>query len=583
MTSTTCGGATPPWLRAVRHPESGSPDGFPPVAVHRFEAVLFDRDGTLVEDVPYNADPRLVRPVPGAREALDRLRAAGLKLGVITNQSAIGRGLATAEQVEAVNRRVEELLGTFDTWQVCPHDAYDGCACRKPAPGMVLDAAAALGVATPECVVVGDIGADLAAAAAAGASGVLVPTPMTRVGEVAAAAVVAADLAGAVDWILGAAADADAAAGAVPGADAAPGAGAASRAVPASHAVSAPGGVNPAGPVPRGRRVLAVRADSAGDVLLCGPAVRALAGRAGRLTLLCGPRGAQAAQLLPGVDAVLTWAAPWIDAGAPPVDPEQTAWLRSAVRERGIEEAVIFTSFHQSALPFALLLRLAGVARISAISDDWPGSLLDVRHHVPPGVPEPERALSLALAAGYPLADGDDGRLRVTIGARDRDRRRVVVHPGASVPARAAPADVYARIVKTLHGDGFDVTVTGGPGERDLTAQVAAAYATDLGGRTSLRELGELIAAAGAVVVGNTAPAHLAAATGTPVVSLFAPTVPFSQWGPYRVPHVRLGQAMAPCTGTRATRCPVPGHPCLAGIDEQEVLAAVRTLTGVRP
>ncbi len=585
MTPTTCGGAAAPWLRAVGGSRSGPRDGFPPAAVHRFEAVLFDRDGTLVEDVPYNADPRLVCPVPGAREALDRLRAAGLKLGVITNQSAIGRGLATAEQVEAVNRRVEELLGTFDTWQVCPHDAYDGCACRKPAPGMVLEAAAALGVATPECVVVGDIGADLAAAAAAGACGVLVPAPMTRVGEVAAAAVVAADLAGAVDWILGT----DAGAGAVPGADSVPDTGAAGHAgttlgaSPGSQPAFAPGGAIPAGPAPRGRRVLAVRADSAGDVLLCGPAIRALAGRAGRVTLLCGPRGAQAAELLPGVDAMLTWAAPWTDAGAPPVDPERTAWLRSAVRERGIEEAVVFTSFHQSALPFALLLRLAGVARISAISDDWPGSLLDVRHRVPPGVPEPERALSLALAAGYPLPDGDDGRLRVTIRSRDRDRRRVVVHPGASVPARAAPADLYARIVKTLHGDGFEVTVTGGPGERDLTAQVAAAYATDLGGRTSLRELGELIAAAGAVVVGNTGPAHLAAATGTPVVSLFAPTVPFSQWGPYRVPHVRLGAAMAPCAGTRATRCPVPGHPCLAGIDEQEVLAAVRTLTGVRP
>jgi HAD superfamily hydrolase (TIGR01662 family) len=562
VTLTNGGGAMIPWLRAVRDPGTRPLGDAPAVAARRIEAVLFDRDGTLVEDVPYNADPRLVRPVPGARDALDRLRAAGLKLGVITNQSSIGRGLASADQVEAVNRRVEELLGPFDTWQVCPHDAYDGCACRKPAPGMVLDAAAALGVATPECVVVGDIGADMAAAAAAGASGVLVPTPMTRIGEVAAAVVVAADLAGAVDWILGPSQ-----------------AGAGSGAVPASAA----GSVVHAALAPAGRRMLAVRADSAGDVLLCGPAVRALADRAARVTMLCGPRGKQAADLLPGVDDIVTWAAPWIDAGAPPVDPGQIARLRSAVEERGIEEAVIFTSFHQSALPLALLLRLAGVGRISAISEDWPGSLLDVRHHVPPGVPEAERALSLARAAGYRLPDGDDGRLRITVGARERDPRRVVVHPGASVPARAAPVDVYARVVKTLHGEGFDVTVTGGPGERDLTAQVAASYATDLGGRTSLRELGELIAAAGAVVVGNTGPAHLAAATGTPVVSLFAPTVPFAQWGPYRVAHVRLGAAMAPCADTRVTHCPVPGHPCLGRIDELEVLAAVRTLTGIRP
>src|SRR4051794_24515334 len=86
-----------------------------------FDAVLFDRDGTLVDDVPYNGDPVLVRPVPGAREALDRLRSAGLKLGVVTNQSAVARGICGPDDVAAVNARVEELLGPFDTWQVCPH------------------------------------------------------------------------------------------------------------------------------------------------------------------------------------------------------------------------------------------------------------------------------------------------------------------------------------------------------------------------------------------------------------------------------------------------------------------------------
>jgi ADP-heptose:LPS heptosyltransferase len=135
--------------------------------------------------------------------------------------------------------------------------------------------------------------------------------------------------------------------------------------------------------------------------------------------------------------------------------------------------------------------------------------------------------------------------------------------------------------VKALHGAGYEVIVTGGPAERDLTAQVADSYATDLGGRTTLRELGELLANSGAAVVANTGPAHLAAATGTPVVSLFAPTVPFAQWGPYRVPHVRLGAATAACAGTRAKVCPVAGHPCLSSIDENEVVAAVRSLIEV--
>ena len=168
-----------------------------------FDAVLFDRDGTLIADVPYNGDPGRVVPMPGARAALDRLRAAGLRLGVVTNQSGLARGRFTAADLNAVNRRVEELLGPFGTWQVCPHGADDGCACRKPRPGMVLAAARRLGVRPEDCVVIGDIGADAEAARAAGARSVLVPTPVTRAEEIAAAPVVAADLGRAVDIILG--------------------------------------------------------------------------------------------------------------------------------------------------------------------------------------------------------------------------------------------------------------------------------------------------------------------------------------------------------------------------------------------
>jgi histidinol-phosphate phosphatase family protein len=168
----------------------------------RFDAAFFDRDGTLVRDVPYNGAPAAVEPMPGARAALDRLRAAGLRLGVVTNQSGIGSGVLTAAQVAAVNQRVEALLGPFDTWQVCPHDAAAGCACRKPRPGLVLAAAAAVAAPPSRCVVVGDIGGDVAAGLAAGAAAVLVPTPETLPEEVRAAPVVVADLAGAVAWIL---------------------------------------------------------------------------------------------------------------------------------------------------------------------------------------------------------------------------------------------------------------------------------------------------------------------------------------------------------------------------------------------
>jgi D-glycero-D-manno-heptose 1,7-bisphosphate phosphatase len=166
-------------------------------------AVLFDRDGTLLVDVPYCGDPTLVRPMPTAAAALCLLRAARIPVGVVTNQSGIGRGLLTREQVDAVNRQVERLLGPFDVWQVCPHAPDDGCACRKPAPGMVRAAAARLGLPPDRLAVVGDIGADVGAARAAGAASVLVPTPVTLPEEVAAAPVVRPDLLAAVGYLLG--------------------------------------------------------------------------------------------------------------------------------------------------------------------------------------------------------------------------------------------------------------------------------------------------------------------------------------------------------------------------------------------
>ncbi|WP_328813138.1 HAD-IIIA family hydrolase [Rhodococcus sp. NBC_00297] len=147
-------------------------------------AVLFDRDDTIIVDVPYLADPDAVTPVDGAREALDLLRNNGIKVGVVSNQSGVARGLVAPEQLDAVNARVETLLGPFDTWQVCPHGEADGCGCRKPRPGMVDAAARELGLSPADCVLIGDIGADIGAAQAAGARAILVPTPRTRADEV---------------------------------------------------------------------------------------------------------------------------------------------------------------------------------------------------------------------------------------------------------------------------------------------------------------------------------------------------------------------------------------------------------------
>lgn len=333
--------------------------------------------------------------------------------------------------------------------------------------------------------------------------------------------------------------------------------------------------------------VLVARLDSAGDVLVCGPAVRAVAASAERVTMLVSRRGAEAARLLPGVTEVLDWDCPWITSPPPATRGPDIAGAVERIAAARPDAALILTSFHQSALPTALLLRLAGVGRIAAVSTDHPGSLLDVRVPEPPDAPEPERMLAVARAAGFALPAGDDGRLRVTAGAaRGRPpagRAYVVVHPGADAPSRCYPATAWREVVARLTAADATVVITGSAGERALAEDVAAGAAPpgrvlNLAGRTELADLARLLAGAAAAAVGNTGPAHLAAAVGTPVVSLFAPVVPVSRWAPYTADRVVLGDQDAPCAGSRARICPVPGHPCLASVPPAEVVAALDLL-----
>jgi ADP-heptose:LPS heptosyltransferase len=349
------------------------------------------------------------------------------------------------------------------------------------------------------------------------------------------------------------------------------------------------------------KRVLVARLDSIGDVLLAGPAIRAVAGlppwpshgpeRPEReVTLLCGPQGAPAGRRLPGVSQVLVWSCPWISDPGPAVDDAAVARLGEMVAQSGADEAVILTSFHQSPLPLALLLRLHGVRRITGASVDFAGSLLDVRlrpgEDFPEDQPEPVRALTIARAAGYELTQGDRGGLAVRPGP-DMSHLAgpapyVVVHPGAAVPSRAWPVDNAARSVVQLAAAGLRVLVTGGPGERELTATVAGDRGVDLGGRTDLAELSDVLARAQVTVTGNTGPAHLSAAVGTPVVSLFSPVVPAVRWAPYGVPVELLGDQQAPCKDSRARTCPVPGHPCLSSVTPREVTEACLRLVASR-
>jgi ADP-heptose:LPS heptosyltransferase len=338
------------------------------------------------------------------------------------------------------------------------------------------------------------------------------------------------------------------------------------------------------------RAVLIARQDNAGDVLLAGPAVRAVAATGARVGLLCGPRGRAAAELLPGVSELIVWRADWIDPEPRPLTRERAELLIDDIAAREFEEALILTSFHQSPLPLALLLRMAGIPRIAAISEDYPGSLLDVRVTAGPDIHEVQRSLAVVEACDYRLPESDDGALQVERRAELHPAAEslgpyVVVHPGASVSARAWSLHRSRELVGLLTAAGRNVVVTGGADERQLTAAVCREAVpdrlADLGGATSLGELAEVIAAAQAIVVGNTGPAHLAAAVGTPVVSLYAPTVPSERWHPWQVPFELL-HGEVPCAGCRARECHVPGHPCLEAITALDVLDALARLGPVR-
>jgi D-glycero-D-manno-heptose 1,7-bisphosphate phosphatase len=140
-------------------------------------AVFLDRDGTLIDDVGYISDPQDVRLVPGAADALRALRNAGFRLVVISNQSGLGRGDVTQEQADSVHERfLDELQragARIDAAYYCPHSPDEGCRCRKPLPGLILDAAGDLGLDLERSVMVGNSHVDISAGEAAGTRAIL--------------------------------------------------------------------------------------------------------------------------------------------------------------------------------------------------------------------------------------------------------------------------------------------------------------------------------------------------------------------------------------------------------------------------
>jgi ADP-heptose:LPS heptosyltransferase len=346
------------------------------------------------------------------------------------------------------------------------------------------------------------------------------------------------------------------------------------------------------------RRILAIRLDNLGDVLVTSPALHAIKQSCpnAQLTLLASPVGAQAGRLHPDVDEVIVYEAPWMDPWQQlPQDPAREAAMLQTIRERRFDGAIIFTSFRQSALPAAYLCYLAGIPLRHAASVDGPGSLLTTRHRHPEHtIHEVERGLDLVGTLDM-TTDDDRLVLRVPDGARRAAREFiaahrlsegpiVVVHPGCSMPARTYPPELFAAAADQLV-DRLDATVivTGSAGERDLahrvTADMMTRPAVDAAGILDFPAFAGLIAEADLTVTNNTGPMHISAAVGTPAVALFALTNIPEQWGPWKAPHRTLYHDV-PCRICYHRVCPF-GHECLTLVDSRQVVDAATSLLGL--
>ena len=340
------------------------------------------------------------------------------------------------------------------------------------------------------------------------------------------------------------------------------------------------------------RRVLLVRLDNLGDVLLTTPAFRAIrqALPEAHLALLAGPTGCEVGRLNPDLDETILYRALNEDVYFQlPQDPEREMAAVENLRERNFDAAIIFTSYKQSALPAAYLCYLAGIPVRAAGSFEGPGSLLTHRHRYEETVPakhETLRGLELTDFLGFPpvepemvLVPGDeDEEGAAKLLERHALERFVLVHPGASASSRAYPPERYRQVVEGLaEQSGLPVLVTGGPDEDELARRVAGSTGLPLGGETSFGAFAALVGRAAVVVTNNTGTTHVASALKRPVVTVFAGTNPAEQWGPWRTPN-RLLTHPVPCAPCYKRVCPI-GHECLTSIAPGTVVdAALRLL-----
>ena len=293
--------------------------------------------------------------------------------------------------------------------------------------------------------------------------------------------------------------------------------------------------------------VLVVSLDDNADLLLAGPAIRAVAAGARWTTLLHGARGRAAAALLPGIDAGEEFEAPWFDGAPCPVDGPAIRALIRHLASLNVDEAAVLTSPRQSPLPMALLLRMAGIPRIAAIAENEAGSLLDVVHRPDPDLHQVERNLSLVAALGHQLPSRDTGRLAIRRGggvprALSRLGGFVALHPATGSPAGWS-ADEWRDLAASLVRRGRTVVITAGEADEfapEVAPGTGAGRVVDLTATRGVDVLAEVLAAADVVVCDDDLPAQLAAAVGTPVAWVHGALGNPERRRPWRVAHLPL-------------------------------------------
>lgn len=340
------------------------------------------------------------------------------------------------------------------------------------------------------------------------------------------------------------------------------------------------------------RNILCVRLDNLGDVLMTTPAMRALreSGPGRRITLLTSSVGAKAAGLIPVVDDVIEYDAPWMKHRA--ATPRSIPALVAALQARRFDAAVIFTVHSQSALPAALICAQAGIERRLAHCRENPYLLLSdwvretepeqgVRHEV-------ARQLDLVRHVGSTTRDT---KLALTVpeaafvSVRQRladagcTGRWVLVHPGSSAPARRYPPELWAPALEQLAaGQRCRVVFAGAAADVAIVESIRARLdvpTLSFAGDLELAHSVALIACAPVLLCNNSGPAHIAAAVGTPVVDLYALTNP--QHTPWQVAQ-RVLYCDVPCRFCMRSECPQGHHACLQGIDPQAVAQAAGEL-----